>query len=166
MIDIISRSIPVPQEMASEALHTPRAWGDLRCLNSLVSEASEERESCSQDSLPLSQFNFHFSFSLSPTDSTTCSSAKSKVSAKAILAGQPALCFLVKGIGRSARGPEEGCWSLGRRVGRSVCMRSAEKLLTLAVLREVSGGREGSGLGVRRPGGSVPSGQKHTQSWD
>lgn len=48
--------------------------------------------------------------------------------------------------------PEEGCWSLGRQVGRTVCTRSVEKLLTLAVLREASGGREGSGLGVRRPG--------------
>lgn len=47
-----------------------------------------------------------------------------------------------------------------------MCTRSAEKLLTSAVLCEASVGREGSGWGVRWPGGGrVPSGQKHAQSW-
>lgn len=85
MIDFLLCSILIPQEMTSEVYHTPRTWGELRFLNSLVSEAFEERELCSQESAFSCPIQLSLFFGFLPTDSTTCSSAKSKVSATVIL---------------------------------------------------------------------------------
>ena len=85
LIDILLRSILIPQEMTSEVHRTPRTWGELRFLNSLVSEAVEERELCSQESAFSCPVQLSFFLCFLPTDSTTCSSAKSKVSARAVL---------------------------------------------------------------------------------
>lgn len=61
-----------------------QAQGGLGFLDSLVSEAFEEGIVFTRLSLLLPPPTF-LSFLFSPTDPTTCSSAKSKVSAKAVL---------------------------------------------------------------------------------